>query len=213
MLFNSYVFLFLFLPLALAGWYALNRKGYGKAAQGYLIGMSLWFYAWFNVSFLWVILGSCLFNFSVSWLLHEKNTPRLRKLCLIVGVAGNVGALGIFKYYNFFVENINGLFHTDFQLQHILLPLGISFFTFQQLSFLIDRCRGDAPYCGLLDYLSFVTFFPSLISGPIILHGSTITQFQDRERRRFHGDSFAKGVMQFTIGLGKKVLLDRKSVV
>ncbi len=207
MLFNSYVFLFLFLPLALAGWYALNRKGYGKAAQGYLIGMSLWFYAWFNVSFLWVILGSCLFNFSVSWLLHEKNTPRLRKLCLIVGVAGNVGALGIFKYYNFFVENINGLFHTDFQLQHILLPLGISFFTFQQLSFLIDRCRGDAPYCGLLDYLSFVTFFPSLISGPIILHGSTIAQFQDRERRRFHGDSFAKGVMQFTIGLGKKVLL------
>ncbi len=207
MLFNSYVFLFLFLPLTLAGWYGLNRKGYEKAAQGYLIGTSLWFYAWFNVSFLWVILGSCLFHFGLSWLLHQKDTPGLRRLCLILGVAGNVGALGIFKYYNFFVENINGLLHTDFQMKHILLPLGISFFTFQQLSFLIDRCRGEAPYCGILDYLSFVTFFPSLISGPIVLHGSTIAQFQDGRRRRFHTDTFAKGVMQFAIGLGKKVLL------
>ena len=207
MLFNSYIFLFLFLPLALAGWYLLNRFRQYKLAQGYLIGMSLWFYAYYNVSFLWVITGSCLFNYGISFLLHRKNTPQMRRIALVVGCIGNLGALGYFKYCNFFLENINSLFHADFQLKNILLPLGISFFTFQQLSYLIDRCRGEAPHYGLLDYLSFVTFFPSLISGPIVLHAGTVSQFRDSSLRSFDTESFAKGVMQFTLGLGKKVLL------
>ena len=207
MQFHSYFFIFVFLPLALAGWYLLNRLKRFKLAQGYLIGMSLWFYAWYNVSFLWVMLGSCLFNYGVSLLLAKKNTPRTARILLIAGCAGNIGALGVFKYYNFFVENINVLFRTELPAQELLLPLGISFFTFQQLSFLIDRCRGDASHCGLLDYLSFVTFFPTLISGPIVLHASTVSQFQDYGRRRFSSEGFAKGVMRFTIGLGKKVLL------
>ena len=207
MLFNSYFFLFLFLPLALIGWYALNRMGRLKIAQGYLIGMSLWFYAWYNVSFLWVMLGSCLFNFGVSFFLSGRDTPRMRRFLLITGCVVNIGALGIFKYYNFFVENVNAVFGADFQTRNILLPLGISFFTFQQLSYLIDRCRGDAPHYGLMDYLSFVTFFPSLISGPIVLHASTVPQFQDETRRRFSAESFSRGVMQFSIGLAKKVLL------
>ena len=207
MLFNSYIFLFLFLPLALAGWYLLNRFRQYKLAQGYLIGMSLWFYAYYNVSFLWVITGSCLFNYGISFLLHRKNTPQMRRIFLAIGCIGNLGALGYFKYCNFFLENINSLFHADFQLKNILLPLGISFFTFQQLSYLIDRCRGEAPHYGLLDYLSFVTFFPSLISGPIVLHAGTVSQFRDSSLRSFDTESFAKGVMQFTFGLGKKVLL------
>lgn len=207
MLFNSYFFLFLFLPLALAGWFLLNRCRQYKLAQGFLIGMSLWFYAYYNVSFLWVITGSCIFNYGISALLFRKNTPRSRKIFLIAGCLGNLGALGYFKYCNFFLENINTLFHADFQLKTIILPLGISFFTFQQMSYLIDRCRGEAPHYGLLDYLSFVTFFPSLISGPIVLHAGTVSQFRDEALRRFNTESFAKGVMQFTMGLGKKVLL------
>lgn len=207
MLFNSYFFLFLFLPLALAGWFLLNRCRQYKLAQGFLIGMSLWFYAYYNVSFLWVITGSCIFNYGISALLFRKNTARSRKIFLIAGCLGNLGALGYFKYCNFFLENINTLFHADFQLKTIILPLGISFFTFQQMSYLIDRCRGEAPHYGLLDYLSFVTFFPSLISGPIILHAGTVSQFRDEALRRFDTESFAKGVMQFTMGLGKKVLL------
>lgn len=207
MLFNSYFFLFLFLPLALAGWFLLNRCRQYKLAQGFLIGMSLWFYAYYNVSFLWVITGSCIFNYGISALLFRKNTPRSRKIFLIAGCLGNLGALGYFKYCNFFLENINTLFHADFQLKTIILPLGISFFTFQQMSYLIDRCRGEAPHYGLLDYLSFVTFFPSLISGPIVLHAGTVSQFRDEALRRFDTESFAKGVMQFTMGLGKKVLL------
>lgn len=207
MLFNSYFFLFLFLPLALAGWFLLNRCRQYKLAQGFLIGMSLWFYAYYNVSFLWVITGSCIFNYGISALLFRKNTARSRKIFLIAGCLGNLGALGYFKYCNFFLENINTLFHADFQLKTIILPLGISFFTFQQMSYLIDRCRGEAPHYGLLDYLSFVTFFPSLISGPIVLHAGTVSQFRDEALRRFDTESFAKGVMQFTMGLGKKVLL------
>lgn len=207
MLFNSYFFLFLFLPLALAGWFLLNRCRQYKLAQGFLIGMSLWFYAYYNISFLWVIAGSCIFNYGISALLFRKNTPRSRKLFLAVGCLGNLGALGYFKYCNFFLENVNALFHADFQLKTIILPLGISFFTFQQMSYLIDRCRGEAPHYGLLDYLSFVTFFPSLISGPIVLHAGTVSQFREEALRRFDAESFAKGVMQFTMGLGKKVLL------
>ena len=207
MLFNSYVFIFLFLPLALAGWLVLNKCRQYKLAQGYLIGMSLWFYAYFNVSFLWVIAGSCLFNYGISLILTKKDTPKMRKTLMLLGCLGNLGALGYFKYCNFFLENINALFRAGFQMKNILLPLGISFFTFQQLSFLIDRCRGEAPHYGLLDYLSFVTFFPSLISGPIVLHAATVSQFRDISRRHFDEESFAKGVMQFTMGLGKKVLL------
>ena len=207
MLFNSYFFIFVFLPLSLAGWYLLNRLKRYKLAQGYLIGMSLWGYAWYNVSFLWVMLGSCLFNFGVSFFLSGRDTPRMRRFLLITGCVVNIGALGIFKYYNFFVENVNAVFGADFQTRNILLPLGISFFTFQQLSYLIDRYRGDAPHYGLMDYLSFVTFFPSLISGPIVLHASTVPQFQDETRRRFSAESFSRGVMQFSIGLAKKVLL------
>ena len=207
MLFHSYFFILVFLPLSLSGWYLLNRMKRFKLAQGYLIGMSLWFYAWYNVSFLWVMLGSCLFNFGVSFFLSGRDTPRMRRFLLITGCVVNIGALGIFKYYNFFVENVNAVFGADFQTRNILLPLGISFFTFQQLSYLIDRCRGDAPHYGLMDYLSFVTFFPSLISGPIVLHASTVPQFQDETRRRFSAESFSRGVMQFSIGLAKKVLL------
>ena len=207
MLFHSYFFIFVFLPLSLAGWYLLNRMKRFKLAQGYLIGMSLWFYAWYNASFLWVMLGSCLFNFGVSFLLSRRDKPQMRKFLLIIGCAVNIGALGVFKYYNFFVENVNAVFGADFQTRNILLPLGISFFTFQQLSYLIDRCRGEAPHYGAVDYLSFVTFFPSLISGPIVLHASTVPQFQDEAKRKFSAEGFAKGVMQFVIGLGKKVLL------
>ena len=105
------------------------------------------------------------------------------------------------------MENVNAVFGADFQTRNILLPLGISFFTFQQLSYLIDRCGGEAPHYGAMDYLIFVTFFPSLISGPIVLHASTVPQFQDEAKRKFSAEGFAKGVMQFVIGLGKKVLL------
>jgi len=204
MLFNSYIFIFLFLPLALTGWFLLNRFEKYKIAQWFLIAMSLWFYAFFNVSHLAVILGSCMFNYGLSFALEKIHKP---KAFLWTGVIGNLALLGYFKYYDFFLENINALFRTDFNLRHVLLPLGISFFTFQQLAFIIDRCKGKAPHYALVDYLSYITFFPKLSMGPIAFHGEMIPQFQDKSKRRFNGESFADGLIYFTIGLGKKVLL------
>ena len=207
MLFNSYIFIFLFLPLALAGWFLFNKFEKYKIAQVFLIAMSLWFYAYFDVSYLVVILASCAVNYLFSFLLTRKNSAGFKKGMLIAGCVVNLGVLGYFKYYDFFLENLNALFQADFTLKHILLPLGISFFTFQQLSFVIDRCRGDAPHYSLVDYLNFVTFFPQLIAGPIVLHSELIPQFQDKERRKFDVNSFAQGIVYFTIGMGKKVLL------
>ncbi len=207
MLFNSYIFIFLFLPLALAGWYLLNQLEKYTVAQIFLIAMSLWFYAYFDVSYLAVILTSCAVNYLFSFLLTKRDSEGFKKGMLFVGCVVNLGILGYFKYYDFFLENLNAVLHTDFTLKNFLLPLGISFFTFQQLSFVIDRCKGDAPHYSLADYLNFVTFFPQLIAGPIVLHSELIPQFQDKARRKFDTDSFAQGIAYFSIGMGKKVLL------
>lgn len=207
MLFNSYIFIFLFLPLTLAGWYLLNKRELYKGAQAFLAVMSLWFYAYFDASYLLIILASCFVNYGFSYVLTRKETEGFRKGMLILGCIVNLGILGYFKYYDFFLENMNALFSADFTLKHILLPLGISFFTFQQLSFVIDRCRGKAPHYTFLDYLNFVTFFPQLIAGPIVLHSELAPQFQDKEKRRFESGSFAQGIVFFVIGMGKKVLL------
>lgn len=207
MLFNSYIFIFLFLPLTLAGWYFLNKLEKYRGAQAFLAAMSLWFYAYFDASYLLIILASCFVNYGFSFVLTKKGGERFRKGILILGCAVNLGLLGYFKYYDFFLENLNMLFSTDFTLKHILLPLGISFFTFQQLSFVIDRCRGNAPHYSFLDYLNFVTFFPQLIAGPIVLHSELVPQFQDKEKRKFDAGSFAQGTAFFVIGMGKKVLL------
>lgn len=207
MLFNSYIFIFLFLPITLVGWFLLNRIEKYKAAQAFLFVMSLWFYAYFDISYLSIILVSCLINYLFSFLLTRLEGAAVKKGMMIAGCVVNLGILGYFKYYDFFLENLNALFSADFSLKHILLPLGISFFTFQQLSFVIDRCKGKAPHYELLDYLNFVTFFPQLIAGPIVLHSELIPQFQDRKKRKFNAGSFAQGTAFFAIGMGKKVLL------
>lgn len=207
MLFNSYIFIFLFLPLSLLGWYGLNRFKKYHMAQIFLIAMSLWFYAYFNISYLAVILLSCAVNYLLSFLLTKTEKPVFSRVALIVGCVVNLGMLGVFKYYDFFIGNVNAAFHTDFTYKHILLPLGISFFTLQQLSFVIDRCKGKAPHYGLSDYLNFVTFFPQLIAGPIVLHTEMIPQFQDLEKRKFKAEDFAQGICFFVFGLSKKVLL------
>lgn len=207
MLFNSYIFIFLFLPITLIGWFFLNHIGKYKTAQAFLLAMSLWFYAYFDVGYLSVILISCLINYLFSFLLTKWGSAGAKRGMIIACCAVNLGILGYFKYYDFFLENLNAIFSADYTLKHILLPLGISFFTFQQLSFVIDRCKGKAPHYALLDYLNFVTFFPQLIAGPIVLHSELVPQFQDKKKRRFDAGNFARGIAFFVIGLGKKVLL------
>lgn len=207
MLFNSYIFIFIFLPVTLFGWYALNHVKAYEPAKLFLAGMSLWFYGYFNIYYLGVIVASILGNYLISYLLKTFNGGRMRHIGLALGIALNLGFLFYFKYYDFFFENINIVFHTSFNLKHIILPLGISFFTFQQLSYVIDRCTGKAEHYSFINYLTFVTFFPQLIAGPIVLHKEMMPQFEDINNRRPNADNFAKGIVLFTIGLGKKVLL------
>lgn len=207
MLFNSYIFIFIFLPLVLIGWFGLNKLNLKKSSEIFLIGMSLWFYAYFNYSYFFIIVGSCLFNFIYSFVIEKVKRIKLKKIIGLLAIFINLGILFYYKYYDFFIENINSIFKTDYNLLHILLPLGISFFTFQQLSFVVDRLKGEAPHYNILEYLSFVTFFPQLIAGPIVLHSEFIPQFKDENKRRFNVNNFTDGCVQSILGLGKKVLL------
>lgn len=212
MLFNSYIFIFIFLPLVLLGWYGFNHYQKYELANLFLAGMSLWFYGYFNTYYLAIILVSIGMNYLLSYLLSKLPESCARRkmwnrLGLAAGLILNLGILFYFKYYDFFIENINTVFETGFTLKHILLPLGISFFTFQQLSFVIDRCLGRAEHYPFLNYVTFVTFFPQLIAGPIVLYDEIIPQFQDISKRRFDSISFARGIYLFILGLAKKVLL------
>lgn len=207
MLFNSFLFIFVFLPLVLLGWYGLNQYKHYELAKVFLAGMSLWFYGYFNTYYLAIIIVSIAVNYFLSYLFTFSRTKLTNRLGLLVGILFNLGLLFYFKYYDFFIENINFAFHTDFTLKHILLPLGISFFTFQQLSFIIDRCLGRAKHYSLINYITFVTFFPQLVAGPIVLYKEMIPQFEDPANRKWNPHNFSQGIILFVLGLSKKVLL------
>lgn len=211
MLFNSFIFIFIFMPITLIGWYCLNHYKRYTVALFFLTAMSLWFYGYFNIYYLAIIIVSIAINYMLSALLNvNKSTLWNRighRICLFSGIIFNLGLLFYFKYYDFFIENINSVFHTDFALKKILLPLGISFFTFQQLSFIIDRCLGRAEHYPFITYAAFVTFFPQLVAGPIVLHTELIPQLNNISNRKFNAHNFAQGIMLFVLGLGKKVLL------
>lgn len=207
MLFNSYIFVFLFLPICILGYFSLNHLGQKMLAQIFILCMSLWFYAYFNLKYLLIILVSIIGNYMFYLLLNKDGDRIGRKLFLFMALAMDIGILFYFKYYNFFLENINIMWKQDFALKTILLPLGISFFTFQQISFVIDAYKGEIPKYGFINYASFVTFFPQLIAGPIVTHDELIPQFMDESKKQFSWDNFAEGIYIFTFGLSKKVLL------
>lgn len=218
MLFNSYIFIFLFFPLCLAGFYLLEGKGKARGAKIWLTGFSLWFYGYFNLYYLSIMLGSILFNFLIfRMLLRGKENAagskaaagqrRFQKALLAIGVCANLGLLFYFKYYDFFVENCNAAFGTQFLTKKVLLPLGISFFTFQQIGFLADTYRGEAKDLSFVEYALFVSFFPQLIAGPIVNYAEMMPQFRAIGRRKFSSEKFAKGLYLFTLGMAKKVLI------
>ncbi len=207
MLFNSYIFVLVFLPLCMIGYFGCSHFGKGTYGQVFLLGMSLWFYGYFHVEYLFIIVFSILCNYGFYVLLGRSSGSGRRKWLLVGALMLNVGILFYYKYFNFFLENVNGIFGRNFALTSILLPLGISFFTFQQLSFVIDAYKGEVPAYRFLDYACFVTYFPQLIAGPIVTHDELIPQFMDEERKRFRWDNFVRGMYLFALGLSKKVLI------
>lgn len=206
MLFNSYIFILLFLPLCLAGYFLLNRLRDRRVAMVFLLGMSLWFYGYFNPWYLPIMIFSIAGNYlAVKLMDRTGNTGR--KVVLAAALLANIAVLFYYKYFDFFLENVNGLFGTDFALRGVVLPLGISFFTFQQMSYVIDAYRGEVSRYNLLHYASFVSYFPQLVAGPIVTHDELIPQFLDEEKKRFRWESFSPGLFLFAMGLGKKVLV------
>lgn len=200
MLFNSYIFIFAFLPICLCGYYLMRGKN-ASLTKSWLIVCSLIFYGYFNISYLFIMIFSILGNYALCYAMKKCD----RKRILIGGVIANLGILFYFKYYDFFLENVNAIAHTDLKLRGILLPLGISFFTFQQISFLYDVYKNKVENVGFLDYALFVSFFPQLIAGPIVTGEEMLPQYEALPK--YNSDRFASGVTTFTLGLAKKVLI------
>ena len=206
MVFSSYIFLFAFLPLVLLGYYLLSRLKDPIYQRLFLIGASLFFYGYFNPSYLLIIVVSIFVNYLLAACI-SGGKGKFQAVCFWLGVLFNVGLLGYFKYRDFFVENINALFHASFLLKHIALPLGISFFTFQQLSFLVSIRKGEEQLERFDDYCIFVLFFPQLVAGPIVLYSEMIPQFKDPRRRYWNWDNAAAGAYIFTIGIFNKAVI------
>jgi len=212
MLFNSHVFIFAFLPVTLAGYFLLCRLRLTYGARVWLAFASLVFYGWWDVRYVPLILVSIAFNYTVGRLLIAWGKPasRLsdhRKKLLAFGIIGDILLLGYYKYADFFLENVNAALGTDYPLPNIVLPLGISFFTFTQIAFLVDAYRQKAKEYDIVNYVLFVTFFPHLIAGPILHHGEMMPQFDRVRNKVWNWNNAARGVYLFCIGLFKKVVI------
>lgn len=210
MLFNSLVFIGLFLPITLIGWYGFQKLENPLWARSFLVAASFVFYGYYNPWYVLILAGSLTFNYACSSLFgrlrKQSCLPKLdseksgaQKLCaakivLFIGLLGNIGLLFYFKYCNFFLENCNFLLHTDWKIEQIALPLGISFFTFQQISYLVDCYKDENISYRFLDYACFITFFPQLIAGPIVLHSEFMPQLLERKNRKMDTALFFDGM-------------------
>lgn len=208
MQFNSYIFILAFLPFTLIGYFLLNRFGRNTAAKVWLLVLSLLFYSYFNYKYLYIICASILINYLFSRLLLDAGRSQTEKKWLLFAVISlNLLILFYFKYFNFFIENINLAFQASFTLKHIILPLGISFITFQQIAYSVDSYRGETAGYRFLDYAVFVAFFPRLVAGPIVLHGEIIPQLNQTENHSINYENFSYGILMFAVGLAKKVFI------
>jgi len=209
MLFNSYPFIFIFLPVVLILFFYLKSR---QLSIYWLVITSFFFYAWWNFLYLPLLFVSIVFNYSAGQFLRylgQQNLLIYQKIVLYCGVSINLFLLGYFKYFNFFVHNINVFFNSGFKIPSIILPLAISFFTFQQIAFLVDSCKPEfyACNCNFIYYCLFVSFFPQLIAGPIIRHTETIPQYKNKTFNYFSYSNISIGMTIFLIGLFKKVVL------
>lgn len=207
MLFNSYVFITLFLPATLLVYYGLRRFGRPEVPLVWLVLASVFFYGWWNPSYVGLILASIALNYVVGVYLSCEGYPRARRLLLWLGVSANLATLGYYKYANFFIEQVAGLLDTPAPVLDVALPLAISFFTFQQIAYLVDAYRGETREYNFIHYCLFVTFFPQLIAGPIVHHKEMIPQFLRPGLVRLSQINLAVGITIFVIGLFKKVVI------
>ncbi len=203
MLFNSIEFIFCFLPIVALGYFTFGKCSQ-DAAVIWLAATSLAFYGWWDPRYLLLLLGSVGFNYLVG---QRIGSSRQAPYWLALGVTTNLGLLGYYKYANFLVDNLTALTGVEFALQHVILPLGISFFTFTQIAYLVDVRRREAQEYSFPKYLLFATFFPHLIAGPILHHKEIMPQFDDSRNFTPNAQHIAEGLTFFALGLAKKILL------
>lgn len=205
-LFNSYEFIFFFLPAVFVIYFVLQYAGLSRLAKISLVLASLVFYSWWNISYLPLIMISVVINYAVGTYLGKTNKLGTRKSVLTIGIIFNVVLLGYYKYTDFFIETVNSLLKESFPLLHLALPLAISFFTFQQIAYLVDSYRYETKGYRLDEYMLFVVFFPQLIAGPIVHHKEVMSQFHN-ENSRLNAKNISLGLYIFGIGLFKKVMI------
>lgn len=208
MLFNSYIFIFLFLPICLFGFFQLGQIS-KRIATLWLTAASIAFYSWGNLHYAILILISMTVNYGIGYcLLHPRTVNKKR--WLIGGIIFDLLILGYYKYTNFAIDNWNYLFggvaHLD-RFDNISLPLGISFVTFTQIAFLVETYRREIKERSFINYCLFISFFPQLIAGPILHHQEVMSQFNRKETYKLNNQNLASGFIVFAIGLAKKVLL------
>jgi len=207
MLFSSYEFIFVFLPAAVAGYFGLRLFASKTVTLLWLIGASLTFYAVWDPWNLLVLFGSIGFNFTCgTYLAKRARAEKPTGFLLTVGIAFNLALIGYFKYAGFFATNVNAALGTDIPVLNLVLPLAISFFTFQEIAYLVDSSRGETYGYRFKDYVLMVVFFPHLIAGPIVNHRILMRQFMSKARLRVTAPTLALGIGLFVFGLAKKVL-------
>ncbi len=208
MVFNSYVFIFLMLPISIAGYYLINKLSC-KGGQIFLLFSSLVFIGYMNTAYLLVLIPSVLINYLIIYMMNHAFKTKVghRKVLMISGIVFNVLLLAVFKYCDFFIDNINVIFKKDIAFLHLLMPLGISFYTFKQISVLADYHKDDNLSCTLLEYGIYMTFYPQFTQGPIVLQSEFMPQLRDHERKKWDSVYASKGLCRFTLGLAKKVLI------
>ncbi|HEY2359034.1 MAG TPA: MBOAT family O-acyltransferase [Phenylobacterium sp.] len=209
MLFNSFIFIFAFLPLAFVAFYGLRLVGGRRAAMWLLTLASIAFYAWWLPSQTWILLVSIVGNYFAGHFIQKyRETNRgLAKLILFLGLGADLGALLYFKYAMFILANVKLVSGADFVIPHIILPLGISFFTFQKIAYLVDCSRGEAKNTTFSEFALFAAFFPQLIAGPIVHHKEIIPQFRNEVFGRLQWSNVLVGLSIFSMGLFKKTVI------
>ncbi len=209
MLFNSYVFIFAFLPIVFFIYFYLNKKRLTELSKAFLVFASLFFYSWWNIIYLPLILVSMLFNYAIGKQLSQYNNNIFlsKKSLLFFGIFSNILLLIYFKYADFFIINVNAVFGTGISTLNLALPLAISFFTFQQIAYLVDSYRFQTHEYDFLNYAVFVAFFPQLIAGPIVHHSEMMPQFAKIKNKVKNYYNMALGIFIFSIGLFKKVVI------
>jgi D-alanyl-lipoteichoic acid acyltransferase DltB (MBOAT superfamily) len=206
-LFNSTEYIFYFLPITLGVFIACHAAGWVRTGFAWLSAASLFYYSWWNPVYLPLIVLLIVLNYALGVAIGRNRERPLGKAMLVFGLAMNLGLLAYYKYANFIVDNVGALTGSSWHLDEIVLPLAISFFTFQKIAFLVDTYRGIAREYRFVHFCLFVTFFPQLIAGPIVHHKEMIPQFERRVSLDRHLYHFAFGVLLFAIGLFKKVVL------